>query len=67
MKEKLKQTARTSGQGDSSGLRRKEASHEVKCSRGAKALWGYKEGKGKETQRKRKRKKDSSINPTRTT
>lgn len=57
MKEKLKQTARTWGQGDSSGLRRKEAGHEVKCSRGAKALWDYKEGKCKETQRKRKKKR----------
>lgn len=44
----------TRGQGDSGGLRRKTG-HEVKCSRGAKALWGHKEGKGNETQRKRKK------------
>lgn len=49
-------TAGTRGQGDSGGLRRKVC-HEVKCSRGAKALWGHKEGKGSETQRKRKEKK----------
>lgn len=48
-------TAGTQGQGDSGGLRRK-VGHEVKCSRGAKALWGHKEGKDSETQRKRKEK-----------
>lgn len=57
MNKKLKQAARTWGQGDSSGLRRKEVGHEVKCSRGAKALRGFKEGEGKENQRERKKKK----------
>lgn len=61
MKEKLRQL----GLEDKSGGLRRKVSQEVKCSRGAKALRGHKEGKGNETRRKRR--EDSSVSLKRTT